>query len=149
MNNDKVKLLNGLLNILLNQSRIINNQNNIHKSASVALIITLRPSHSIQSHLSHSHSHSTSTPTSTQLKDFFAQSWVQDPTTIAECLFIKRVTRTGDRWSGDVALPGGKSEPEDESPKYTAMRETWEEVGLDLADNNFLCVGPLDDRELV
>jgi hypothetical protein len=148
MNNDKVKLLNGLLNILLNQSRIINNQNNILKSASVALIITLRPHHS---HLSHSQSHSqeTSTPTSTQLKDFFAQSWVQDPTTIAECLFIKRVTRTGDRWSGDVALPGGKSEPEDESPKYTAMRETWEEVGLDLADNNFLCVGPLDDRELV
>lgn len=84
---------------------------------------------------------------SAKLHHFFSQPWVQDPTTIAECLFIKRVTRSGDRWSGDVALPGGKAELEDESGQYTAMRETWEEVGLDLAEDQWVCVGNLDDRE--
>jgi 8-oxo-dGTP pyrophosphatase MutT (NUDIX family) len=28
------------------------------------------------------------------------------------------------------------------------MRETWEEVGLDLADRDFLKIGQLDDREI-
>jgi 8-oxo-dGTP pyrophosphatase MutT (NUDIX family) len=28
------------------------------------------------------------------------------------------------------------------------MRETWEEVGLDLAENDYLSVGALDDREI-
>lgn len=88
------------------------------------------------------------TATATQLRDFFAQSWTCDPSTIAEVLFIKRVTRSGDRWSGDVALPGGKAEPEDESGRYTAMRETWEEVGIDLADKQWVCVGGLDEREI-
>ena len=62
----------------------------------------------------------------------------------AEILFIKRTSRKGDRWSGHVALPGGKRDPEDESDVKTAVRETMEEVGLDLT--NGLCVGPLDQR---
>ena len=28
------------------------------------------------------------------------------------------------------------------------MRQTWEEIGLDLAEKHFLCVGQLDDREI-
>ena len=31
---------------------------------------------------------------------------------------------------------------------YPAMRQTWEEIGLDLAESDFTCVGQLDDREI-
>lgn len=52
------------------------------------------------------------------------------------------------KWSGHVAFPGGRHEPDDEDSRYTAMRETWEEVGLDLAEKEFLSIGALDDREI-
>lgn len=29
-----------------------------------------------------------------------------------------------------------------------AMRQTWEEIGLDLAENDYTCIGQLDDREI-
>ncbi|KAK4050304.1 hypothetical protein OIV83_003625 [Microbotryomycetes sp. JL201] len=83
-----------------------------------------------------------------QLEEFFSQDWTQKPGTKAEILFIKRATRSTDKWSGHVAFPGGRQEPEDEDSRYTAMRETWEEVGLDLAESNFLSIGALDDREI-
>lgn len=35
--------------------------------------------------------------------------------------------------SGEVALPGGKWEPEDGSLQQTALRESWEEIGLEPA----------------
>jgi hypothetical protein len=31
---------------------------------------------------------------------------------------------------------------------HTAMRQTWEEIGLDLAESDYTCVGQLDDREI-
>ncbi|KAL0950751.1 hypothetical protein HGRIS_007521 [Hohenbuehelia grisea] len=31
---------------------------------------------------------------------------------------------------------------------YTAMRQTWEEIGIDLAEREYICVGQLDDREI-
>jgi len=48
-------------------------------------------------------------------------------------LFVKRRERAGDPWSGHVALPGGFASPADGSPENTAMRETFEETGLDLS----------------
>lgn len=43
---------------------------------------------------------------------------------------IERATRAGDRWSGHMALPGGKHDPADPDLGTTARRETHEEVGL-------------------
>jgi 8-oxo-dGTP pyrophosphatase MutT (NUDIX family) len=31
---------------------------------------------------------------------------------------------------------------------YTAYRETWEEIGVDLAEKEFVQVGRLDEREI-
>ena len=50
----------------------------------------------------------------------------------AQLLVIKRSEAERDHWSGHLALPGGRAEPEDESLLATAVRETFEEVGLDL-----------------
>lgn len=56
-------------------------------------------------------------------------------------LLIRRATSDGDRWSGDMALPGGKVDPGDVTAEAAAVRETAEEVGIVLADP----VGRLDD----
>lgn len=48
-------------------------------------------------------------------------------------LLIVRAERTGDPWSGHLACPGGRREPEDADLLATAIRETCEEVGLDLS----------------
>lgn len=63
-----------------------------------------------------------------------------------ELLFIKRAARVGDRWTGHVALPGGKRDPEDEDDKATAIRESQEEVGLDLATGDLIYIGNLPER---
>ncbi len=47
-------------------------------------------------------------------------------------LLIRRAERAGDPWSGQIAFPGGKSQPEDKGIRGTAVRETSEEVGIDL-----------------
>lgn len=48
-------------------------------------------------------------------------------------LLIKRAEHTDDPWSGQIAFPGGKMGKGDASAKETAIRETKEEVGIDLA----------------
>ncbi|KAM3588792.1 nudix (nucleoside diphosphate linked moiety X)-type motif 8, variant 3 [Umbelopsis sp. WA50703] len=60
---------------------------------------------------------------------------------------MQRATRAGDRWSGHVAFPGGKNE-KDETDVDTVVRETVEEIGLDLNSKDFIPVGRLDDREI-
>ncbi len=49
-----------------------------------------------------------------------------------ELLFIRRADDPADPWSGHMAFPGGRVEPEDGEPLRAALRETFEEVGLDL-----------------
>jgi len=47
-------------------------------------------------------------------------------------LLIRRAERAGDPWSGQVAFPGGKMQEGDTTARDTAVRETMEEVGIDL-----------------
>ncbi|RKP13650.1 hypothetical protein BJ684DRAFT_15978 [Piptocephalis cylindrospora] len=62
-----------------------------------------------------------------------------------ELLYIVRATSRADPWSGQVAFPGGKADPEDVSDQATAEREAFEEVGLDLRSSDFSHVGSLDE----
>jgi 8-oxo-dGTP pyrophosphatase MutT (NUDIX family) len=56
---------------------------------------------------------------------------------------IRRAEHPLDPWSGHMALPGGRSSPEDAGPRAAAERETLEEVGLSLAEAHW--IGPLSD----
>lgn len=47
-------------------------------------------------------------------------------------LLMKRVDRDGDPWSGHVSLPGGGYHADDGELLVTAIRETREELGVDL-----------------
>jgi 8-oxo-dGTP pyrophosphatase MutT (NUDIX family) len=61
-----------------------------------------------------------------------------------ELLMIKRAEHESDPWSGHVALPGGRMEPRDRDLEETAVRETWEETGVDLRAHGRV-LGRLDD----
>lgn len=58
-------------------------------------------------------------------------------------LLIRRAERTGDPWGGHMALPGGRREPDDEDLLATVIRETAEEVGVQLEREQL--AGTLDD----
>lgn len=60
-----------------------------------------------------------------------------------ELLFIRRAEVEHDPWSGHMAFPGGRHETSDTSLEMTAIRETFEELSLDLGVGRML--GRLDD----
>ncbi len=61
--------------------------------------------------------------------------------------FIQRAVHPRDPWSGQVAFPGGRVEPADADGRAAALRETLEEIGVDLSRGESL--GALDDLAAV
>ncbi|HAU68825.1 MAG: CoA pyrophosphatase [Arenicella sp.] len=68
---------------------------------------------------------------------------LREGTNGTEILLMQRAHHADDPWSGQMAFPGGKIEESDAGPKEAAMRETLEEVGIELSDSQF--VGRLND----
>ncbi len=50
----------------------------------------------------------------------------------------RRASVRGDPWSGDLAFPGGKADPGDTTLHGVAARETYEEVGLELSQQDLI-----------
>jgi 8-oxo-dGTP pyrophosphatase MutT (NUDIX family) len=53
-------------------------------------------------------------------------------------LLMKRAERVGDPWSGHISLPGGGYQASDGDLRVTAIRETREELGVDLDGTRIL-----------
>ena len=86
------------------------------------------------------HRHPTTTDDPSLIWAAVAVVIAPDPDAI---LLIRRADRLGDPWSGHMALPGGRREPQDPDLLATVIRETREEVGIDLITEQLL--GSLDD----
>jgi 8-oxo-dGTP pyrophosphatase MutT (NUDIX family) len=53
-------------------------------------------------------------------------------------LYIRRTISINDRHSGQVAFPGGRCDPDDQNPVSSALREAYEEVGIESKDVKIL-----------
>ena len=51
---------------------------------------------------------------------------------------VKRALEPNDPWSGQIAYPGGRMERNDRDTMDTAIRETFEEVGLKIMKNEII-----------
>ncbi|CCM00341.1 uncharacterized protein FIBRA_02371 [Fibroporia radiculosa] len=131
------------------------------RRAAVALIIRVSPpaSYTPASPTLPPQLQTSSASSPSSLTDFFQLDWVNAPGARPEILFLRRdKPDVGDasHMSGSsprakeahVAFPGGKTDQGDEGGMYTAMRQTWEEIGLDLAESAYTPIGQLDDREV-
>ena len=56
---------------------------------------------------------------------------------------IRRVVKEKDYWSGHMGFPGGREESGDGTLLDTAIRETKEEIGIDIVSEQ--CMGRLSD----
>jgi len=132
-----------LIDLHSNPCPYVPNPPQCKKRASVALIIRVRPTFPDIAEYESSQLDG-ATSLRERLELFFRQPWVQrgDP----EVVFIKRAARKGDRWTSHIAFPGGKRDIEDEDDRATSIRETSEEIGLDLTAPYCYCIGSLPQR---
>lgn len=87
---------------------------------------------------------STFTDLSPQLESYAAVAVILWPNTSSFKIgFIQRAHHPSDKWSGQVAFPGGKKDAGDVDHIQTAIRETYEEVGIQLSTVD--CLGRLSD----
>jgi 8-oxo-dGTP pyrophosphatase MutT (NUDIX family) len=116
----------------------------VPKRASVALVIRIQPHYKHWPAISTGSEEVQYSSVEDRINAFFHQDWVQhgDP----EVLFIKRAARKGDKWDGHVALPGGRRDPPDADDRAAAVREAWEEVGIDLSEHQAIATGNLPQR---
>jgi 8-oxo-dGTP pyrophosphatase MutT (NUDIX family) len=71
----------------------------------------------------------------------------EEPGAGPRVLLMKRAERAGDPWSGHISLPGGRFEPTDPDLLATAIRETHEELTIDLTGTRLLGqLAPLHPR---
>lgn len=144
-NIERARLANDFKDILLDLEKHeypnVQNPLGCKKRASVACIVRFRPSSQAPPKLNEGTTRGT---VRDRINSFFENDWAAngDP----EILFIRRAARQGDRWTSQVALPGGKRDPEDASDLATSIRETAEEVGLDLDSDKVIHVGNLPQR---
>lgn len=82
-------------------------------------------------------------PSDAHTKQAAVAAILREATAGIEVLLIRRAERAGDPWSGHMAFPGGHSDAGDINLAHTAIRETKEEIGLDLKTCGRL-LGPLD-----
>jgi 8-oxo-dGTP pyrophosphatase MutT (NUDIX family) len=69
---------------------------------------------------------------------------LRQPAAGTEILMIKRSEREGDPWSGHMAFPGGRMDRTDRHGFDVACRETEEEIGLKLTEQD-RCIGRLSE----
>jgi len=68
---------------------------------------------------------------------------LQDSKQGTEFLMMQRAFHKSDPWSGQMSFPGGKVDEDDQTHKSAAIREAYEEVGINLGDQHF--IGQIDD----
>lgn len=61
---------------------------------------------------------------------------------ISKVLILQRASSPNDPWSGHLALPGGRFEPQDADLLATAIRETEEECGIHLTRDQLVAELP-------
>jgi 8-oxo-dGTP pyrophosphatase MutT (NUDIX family) len=83
-------------------------------------------------------------PGQDEMKKAAVAAVVRDGDEGAELLFIHRAEDERDPWSGHMAFPGGRMDPEDATAIAAAIRETHEELALDL-DEQGEFLGRLSD----
>jgi 8-oxo-dGTP pyrophosphatase MutT (NUDIX family) len=67
----------------------------------------------------------------------------EDPAVGPCVLLMRRAERHGDPWSGHMSFPGGRMDSSDQNSLAAALRETREETGLALIEDE--CIGRLSD----